>query len=249
MAKKSIPKRVDSNHPEEKRSYKTIIIVLIIAAILIPVTVYAVMYITEIRSKAYPTEKPQKVEITNVTDSSVTISWITQTELTIGFVKYSSTSSLTNTALDIRDKNKANGEFYNHYVEVTNLSSSSSYNYTIVVGGKEYKKENGEYYEFETGPTLQTVPTPLPIKGKVEDPSRGNEEVIIYMYLENDNDVSNKLSVITDGKVYTLDLANFRTINLNNTFTNLDGAILYILAQGADRGEGSITTEIAESSS
>ncbi len=247
MAKKSIPKKENIKGDSKRRSYKTIIIIFIIAAILIPMTVYAVMYITEMRTKASPTEKPQKVEITNVTDSSVTISWITQTKQTIGFVKYGSSTKLTNTAFDIRDTKNNNGEYFNHYVEITNLSPSTTYYYSVVVGGKEYKMTSGDYYSFKTGATLSTVPTPLPIKGKVSDPYGGDEEVIIYIYLGNEGNISSKLSVLTDNLQYVVDFANFRTSDLDETFTSLDGATLYVLAQGADRGEGSIITEIAES--
>jgi len=246
MAKKSIPKKVNLDDSAKKRSYKTLIIVLIIAAILIPITVYAIMYITEIRTEASPTEKPQKIELTNVTDSSATLSWITQAKETIGFVKYGSSSKLTNTAFDVRDTKDSSGEYHNHYVEITNLSASSTYYYAIVVGGKEYKRENGEYYTFKTGPTLSIVPTPLPIKGKVEDPTSGTEEVIVYIYLENDKGISNKLSSLTNNKQYSLDFANLRTSDLIETFTQLDGTTLYLLAQGANRGEGSVTTEIIE---
>lgn len=247
MVKKSISEKQNLSYSEEKKSYKPIIIIFIIAAVLIPVTVYAVMYITEIRTKASPTEKPQKIEITNISDSSINISWITQTKKTIGLVKYGASTKLTNTAFDIRDTKDTNGEYFNHYVELTNLSASTTYYYTIVVGGKEYKKENEDYSNFKTGSTLSTIPTPLPIKGKVADPSSGNEEIIVYIYLENDRNISSKLSALTSSRQYVLDLANLRTSDLSETYTLLDGATIYVLAQGGDRGEGSVTTKVIES--
>jgi len=244
MVKKSIPQKSKFNHSKKIKSYKSIIIVLIIAAIFIPITIYAVKFVTEMRTEAAPTEKPRKIEVTNITDCSVTVSWVTPNVETIGFIEYGTSDSLTNTSFDLRDTEKSNKEYYNHYVEITNLTSSTSYNYGIIVGGKEYKRENGSYYSFETGETLSTVPTPLPVKGKVADPSGGSEEIIVYAYLENDGEISNKLSALTDSKQYALDLANFRKDDLSETFTLLDGATLYVLAQGADRGEGSVTTEI-----
>jgi len=226
------------------RSIKPLIIILLTLALLIPISVYTVLYITEIRIKAKPTEQPEKIEVTNITDSSSVISWVTKTVETIGYVNYSNSEDLKNTALDVRDKDKANGKYYIHYVEITGLSVSSTYYYSIIVGGKEYKKSQSELYEFKTGSTISSLSTPQPIKGIVEDPSGSLEDIIIYLYVEKGNFISNKISTITTNKQYSLDLSNLRSMDLNNTFTDLNGSSLYILAQGGNRGEGTISTQI-----
>ena len=51
----------------KKRSMGPVILIIILTIVFIPAIVYAVMYITELRTKALPTEIPQKIEVTNVT--------------------------------------------------------------------------------------------------------------------------------------------------------------------------------------
>lgn len=234
------------NKKKKKRSYKTLIIVLLMASVFIPATFFAVMKVIEIRSSAKPTEEPKNIEITNIMDTSVSISWITPNKKTLAYVKYGKDKSVKNTAFDKRDGKKGEGEYSIHYVELLDLVPNTKYYYSIVVGSKEYKKSKDEYYTFTTGPILETIQTPLPVKGAVNDPSGDDEEVVIYVYAQNEGKTSNKISVLTTNKRYTLDLSNLRLADLSGYFTNVDGATLYILGQGGGRGEGSVQTEVLQ---
>lgn len=229
-----------------KRSVKPIVIILLFIAIFIPATVFAVMYMVEIRTKALPTENPQKIEVTNIMDTSATLSWVTPSQKTVGYIKYGNTSDLNNVVFDKRDKDSANGEYSLHYVDITDLTANTVYYYVIVVGGKEYKKSDGEFYQFKTGSVIDTVTIPQPIKGTIEDSSGQGGEVIIYLYAQNGNNTSNKISTLTSDNRYTLDLANLRMSDLSGSFTDLDRATLYVFAEGAERGEGNVRTEIVQ---
>jgi len=225
------------------KSLKSLAIIILLAAILIPISVIGVMYVLELRTEAGPTEKPQKVEVTNLLDTTATITWTTPSAETTGYVKYGTTTSLQNVAFDIRDIQESTGSYELHYIDLRELTPSTVYYYAMIVGGKEYKNDE-EYYKFKTGPILDIIDTPKPVKGSVEDPSGGDEELVVYMYVEKDSKISNKLSTITSSKNYTLDLSNLRTSDLNDLFSDLDEATLHVFAEGAGRGEGSITTEI-----
>jgi hypothetical protein len=231
------------NNKGKTKSLRNLAIIILLAAILIPVSVMGVMYVLELRTEAGPTEKPQEVEVSNLLDTTATITWTTLSAETTGYVKFGTTSAVENVAFDTRDVSDATGSYELHYIDLIDLNPGTVYHYAIVVGGKEYKNGN-EYYKFKTGPMLDVIDTPKPVKGSVEDPSGGNEELIVYMYVQKEDVISNKISTITSDKNYTLDLANLRTSDLNELFTDLDGATLHVFADGAGRGEGSITTEI-----
>lgn len=229
----------------KEKSFVVIVIFILLVIVLIPLTIYTVNYINEIRTKALPTESPQEVEVTNVMDTSATISWQTPSQKTIGYVKYGDTTELTGVAFDKRDNGKVNGEYSLHYVELSDLTPSTTYYYAIVVGGKEYLN-NESPYQFTAGQVLSTIRTPVPLKGDVEDPSLGSEEVIVFLYARNGEDISNKLSVLTSSKRYSFDLSNLRSLDLGNPFTDLDGTTLYFSANGAERGEGSVEVEVKQ---
>lgn len=228
-----------------KRSFFSFFIVILLLVILIPVTVFAVKYAVDMRTEAGPTEKPQRVEVTNIMDTTATISWVTPSLKTNGYIKYGTSDEVANVAFDDRDGDKPYGNFSCHYIYLTELSPSTKYYYTIVVGGKEYDK-NGTKYEFKTGPVLESIATPRPIKGTVNDSTGGQEEIIVYLYAKKGTTSSNKISTLTTNGRYALDLANLRKSDLSSNFDMLIGSTLYVYADGAERGEGSVTTQIIE---
>ena len=229
----------------KKKSVFSFLLVIIILVILLPATVFAVKYVVELRAEAGPTEKPKRIEVTNIMDTTATVSWVTPNLKTTGYIKYGTTSDVSNVAFDDRDGDKPYGSYSCHFVNLSGLSPNKTYYYTIVVGGKEYD-QGGKKYELKTGPVLESIATPRPIKGTVSDPSGGQEELIVYLYAQKGSEVSEKISTLTTNGRYALDLANLRKANLSAYFQNLIGATLYVYADGAERGEGSVTTQIIE---
>ncbi len=228
---------------KNRRTLKPLVIIVLIAAVFLPLSIIAIDYVREIRTEALPTEKPQDIEVSNIGDTSATISWVTPGTETIGFIKYGPEGDLKFVGYDIRDEGSAEGKYTLHYVEIGDLVPGANYKYNIVVGGKEYDND-GKSYSFKTGPILETVQTPRPLKGEVEDSTGDSEEVIVYLYVKKNATISNKISTLTNEKRYTLDLSNLRTSDLSSYFSDLEGSSLYFTAQGADRGEGTLVTEI-----
>jgi hypothetical protein len=226
----------------KERSYKALAIVILFIAVLIPVTVYGVMRVLELRTQAGPTENPKNIEVTNITDTQVTISWITSSNDTVGFIKYGKDEKVEKRAFDIRDSEEKNDSYLVHSVDVKNLEPETSYYYLIVVGGKEYDNE-GQLYTFETGETLESVTTPSPVKGEVN--SEDEAEVLVFLYAQKGSITSSTISTLTASKRYTLDLSNLRLADLSDYFGDLDGAKIFIQAEsGTD--SGSIETEILD---
>ncbi len=244
-----MPKGSSQTKQINKKPKWPVIIVLLIGVVFIPLTVFAVKYVIEIRTKALPTEDPKNLEITNIVDTSFSVSWTTSSQETKGYIKYSNTTDLKNIAYDKRDNNNKQEEYSVHYIDVSDLNANTTYYFVVYVGGTEYKNSDNGPYQVQTGSVIDSITVPQPIRGTIEDPYEEDEEVIVYLYAQNSQGISSKLSTLTQNKNYTFDLSNLRDSKLDDIFTDLDGSTLYITADGAGRGEGSVKTEIINLSS
>ena len=77
-------------------------------------------------------ETPSEVSISNVSDSTFTVSWVTSKAVT-GFVQYGESSKEFDLAVsDDRDQEKGDvGSYYTHYVTVSGLKGGAKYNFKI----------------------------------------------------------------------------------------------------------------------
>lgn len=142
-------------------------------------------------SRAAPEQTPGQIKITNVTDSSLTISWLTP-EATTGFVKYGADNSLNFTSNDDRDQiSGKTDEFATHHVTVKNLNPTTTYSFKIGSGSKLFDN-NGQPYQAKTAPAIRTAaPVNDVAYGTVVD--QNNSPVsgaIIYFSLANANPAS-----------------------------------------------------------
>lgn len=92
-------------------------------------------------SKASPENRPQNIRLDEVTATSATISWTTETPA-YGFVSYGKTMSLGNTV-------QADQKAAVHTVTIPNLSPQTTYYYKIGVGEEIYDND-GVPYSFTT---------------------------------------------------------------------------------------------------
>lgn len=103
---------------------------------------------------------PDNVKVSNVTDTTLTVSWVTSKEA-LGFIKYGKTpSSLDKVA---SDANKSPS--FIHTVSVSGLAAGTNYFYKINSGGQDFDN-NGTSYQVTTGATLPAIKTNL-ISGSV----------------------------------------------------------------------------------
>lgn len=106
--------------------------------------------------RATPQTTPRNPKVTNVTDTSFTVSFFTD-EATAGFVRYgTSETDLRNQASDERDLISSNtGQFQWHHIPVRGLSPNTSYFYVLGTGTRARFDNNGTPF------TVRTAATPV----------------------------------------------------------------------------------------
>lgn len=127
--------------------------------------------------KAAPDPKPQNVMITNISDSSFTVVFVT-TQQVESVVSFSQATSST-VILDDRDKSTGTPQkYYSHHITVPNLLPNKNYDFTILSGGKEYSP-----FKATTGGVItNSPPSQNPLFGTVllADGNTGNDVVLTF---------------------------------------------------------------------
>ena len=164
--------------------------------------------------RADPEATPSQVKITNLTEGSFTVSWLTDKEV-IGQIRYGENSQLELSAADDRDQSTGKTDlFLTHHVTLKNLRPNTLYSFKIVSGTGTYDN-NGQPYQVATAPVVNLPPPPSdPAYGKIitqgDQPAQG---AIVYLTLANTQPQS--ALVQTSGNwMIPLNLA--RTSDLNN---------------------------------
>lgn len=180
---------------------------LVISLLGLIVGVYLVGQKTGFLTKATPTETPQEIKITNISDNSFSVAWITPNKATGGFVKYGSTDNNLKTAVaDDRDRGEQK-ERFTHHVTLTHLEPDTLYPFKIISGGQIFD-DNGKPFKQKTAPTTQdTPPVPDPIVGKVVNKDgQGPNEAVVYLKVGDES----LLSSFTKEGRWLIDLSNSR---------------------------------------
>lgn len=188
---------------------------------------------------------PREVKITNLTDSSFSVSWITQ-EATQGFVSYKESSGDERVVLDDQEKGlTVKQPRFVHYVTLENLKSSTLYFFRINSRGVNFDRD-GNPYEVTTAPAINLpLPTADTAHGMVID-GQGNpaKGTIVYLSLANTTPLS--CLVGNDGS-WVIPLSTART-NTLSSYSRYDREIQIeeIFVQGGNLGNATaiLTTKI-----
>lgn len=236
--------------PRKKRLYT---IISIIGALMVPVTVLAFLWYRDYRSRASATALPEDVRVSDLTDKSVVISWITPGLAVEGFVQYSDTPGVGSGSpitMDDRDvRSGTTGKRTTHYVTLSNLNPGTKYSFIIGSGTRTYKdKQNNEFtFTTATGAASGAIPTPDPLFGSVSNGR--NQSAIVYVTLQKDGVKSFPVSGLTnDGGNFEVDLSHIRTADLGSKFSYSDSTEMIVFAQGGDIGGAVLRSSVGDRS-
>lgn len=165
--------------------------------------------------RAGPEYTPKNLQITNVTDETFTVSWVTD-EPTVGFLSYGDNPSVSTTITDDRDQVSGDtGSFRTHHVTVRGLAAETTYYFKIGSGpGQDLYDNAGQPYEVTTGARLGAAAEAETINGKVvtiaETPAEG---AIVYVRINTAAPVS---TLVRASGSWAISLSSIRETSLDS---------------------------------
>jgi hypothetical protein len=186
---------------------------------------------TDFLPRASPEYIPQKIKVTNISDSGFVVSWVTQ-EPTIGFVKYGQKpGNLDITVVDERDQLTGDsGEYRTHYIPVLGLVPETTYYFKLGTHGKRLYDDNGQELSVTTGPTLGTPPPADAAYGVVMTPAQTPAEgALVYISFPEEIQATPLSALVKQNGNWAIglstarskDLASFARYDPQNTTLNL----------------------------
>lgn len=159
--------------------------------------------------RATPETTPKQVRITNVTDRSFAVSFLTD-EASTGFVKYGAESKkLDSQASDNRDQVSGTvGKYKLHYVTIRGVQPSTQY-YFLIGTDKNTFDNNGAPFSITTAGRASTPPAARTISGSVLTPAGAPADgAIVYV---TGSDMQEMSSLVSTSGSWAVPLSDART--------------------------------------
>ncbi len=198
--------------------------------------------------RASSEETPKKVKVTNVSDTSFTVSFFTDGK-TAGFVKYGAEDkNLKSQASDDRDQLTGNISQYNmHHITVRGLQPATTYFYVLGTGSnKEIFDNNGTPFKITTAKKAGSPPAAKTAYGTVLEASGGPAEgAVVYLTVEGAGEMS---SLVKNSGSWAIPLSTARTPDGSNYAKFSDDQTINITVQGSSANNTTtLTTTVGKS--
>jgi len=179
-------------------------------------------------TRATPTYAPEQIRITNLTDTSFTLSYLTSDSV-LGTLSYGTDNLGGRVALDDRDQQSGNPLPYMvHHITVKNLDPDTNYFFRITSSDKVFL-DNEKPFSTRTLPRISQDPTRQPpIVGSISY-ANGSKDGNILVLLVTDK--AQTLSVLTkaDGS-FVMPLNAIRAKDFQSYLTFQDNEVIKLLA-------------------
>lgn len=196
--------------------------------------------------KASPESTPKRLLITNLTDSSFTVSFITDSSVP-GYIKLGESSgTLDQTVQDDRDQlTGSTGNFTTHHITVHNLTPKKTYYFSVSTDSSHQYNNNGQPYSVTTADNAGSAPQALTIYGSVLTPAQTPAEgSIVYVSIEGAQPLS---AIVKSSGSWAIPLSTARTTDLSSYVQTSDATQLAVFVQGKDgRQTSELTTTIVD---
>lgn len=161
------------------------------------------------RIGASATATPKDIRVSNLSDSSVTISWITGSAAT-DFLSWGKTQGNLG---NIENESGSNQKFFTHSVTLTGLTANTTYFYKINSEGTNFDN-SGIPWQFATVNTLSGNQSVVPVSGSVISAS-GNVSKRAIVYINVNGYLLSTLT--SDSGNFVLQLGQIPSIDPANT--------------------------------
>lgn len=166
--------------------------------------------------RANPTQIPESIKITNVSDTSFTVSYTTGDDV-FGSINYGASPAFGQTALDDRDSlSKSVVPHKMHSISANNLDPQTTYYFSITSAENKYLNDE-QAFSIKTAPSIERSPSAQkPVSGKVLLPdSSPPQESIIYLFADGGQTIS---ALVRSDGTYLLPLNSLRNNALDKYF-------------------------------
>ena len=183
--------------------------------------------------KASPESTPKNLKTTNISDSSFTVSFVTDSP-TPGYIKYGvDGDKLNSQTSDDRDQLSGTvGQFTTHHITLRSLSPSTTYYFAIGTASREIYTDGGKPYSVTTAPKLGSAPEALTIYGSIiTKASTPASDSIVYISIDGASPLS---TLVKSSGSWAIPLSTARTSTLNSYAQISDQTQLSIFVQGKD---------------
>ena len=214
--------------PYQKRQL-TIVLILVIG---IPLTIFGIYSAVRWFTSAGADTQPHNVILSNLTTSSITVTWTTE-EKQLGSVVPVLNDSNGSTVVDKRGTSRMN----THYVELKNLEPGTKYDFKIISGSDTYADTNGNEFSFTTANISTDTPVPKPIHGEL---SSSSEDMIVYAF-PKDKSTYPVSTVPSSSGNWLIDLSALRKISDKSLYQVSDSTELILIAT-SDVDDGGIVS-------
>ncbi len=183
-------------------------------------------------------QAPQNIHITNITDSSFTVSYLT-TQQTTGAVSLKADTS-SQTYFDDRYTQQPTTTSSLHYITIKGLQQQTSYSFTIVNGNQSFTN-NGSSFTVTTGIPLTTAqPSSKVISGHIIDTDGSTPmEAIVYIKSES----SQVVSTLVNNGIYTIPF-NLRNQDLTSYISDSKVMQMEVLGQNKESNVTILASEV-----
>lgn len=175
---------------------------------------------------------PKNVKISNITDVSLSVSWVTDTTTQGGILWGTNDKSI-----DKNENDELIGTNITHRVTITGLSASQTISFKINSSGTIYDN-NGSPWQASTGPTLSASTQADTISGTIlGTDGKPVQNALVYAVVGNGSPLS---TFTSQNGTWVIPISAARTSNLTNYITIDDASTLVGLS--IDAGLGNIAT-------
>lgn len=195
--------------------------------------------------RATPETTPSQVKITNVTENSFSVSFLT-TDVTTGFLKYgTSTSSLRSQASDDRDQLTGNVGTYNtHHITVRGLQPETTYYFTLGTGSDSAFDNNGQPYSITTGRRVNNTLAQTVYGTVLTNASTPAEGTVVYVTIENSIQLS---TLVRSSGTWAIPLVQLRSSDGNGVPQISSNTPMTVFVQGKQPDEtAQLTTTVGQ---
>ncbi|MBI3980993.1 fibronectin type III domain-containing protein [Candidatus Microgenomates bacterium] len=210
------------------------LIAVVVLLVGLTVTAFATNFAQTLFTKASVTAEPKEVKISNLTDSSFSVSWITDEAVSGAVVYQSAGQGFSQPVLDdrVQGATPATDKFFVHHVSLRFLKPSTNYTFKIISGSKEYSDPK---YTLITPVKSQDNVVTIPAYGVVEKRAGVPLENSIVYVTVNNSSLLSSLTKSSGSWLVSLNLA--RTPDLKSLLSfNSQGDPINIFVQGAKEG-------------